>query len=91
MSAATLVRLRGFGDCSYACHGNGKSHRIGFDLVDETTHLEEMPFNNLHNTGLFQLKSFMAPVVDLSSCSREIVAAVEFTKDTIFHRFFFPK
>ncbi len=21
--AATLVRLRGYGDCSFACHGNG--------------------------------------------------------------------
>lgn len=86
-SAATLVRLRGFGDCSYACHGNGKSHYcIGFDLVDETRHQETLPFNNLHNTGLFQLKSFMAPVVDLSSCSGEIGAAVELTKDAIFHR-----
>ena len=45
-----------------------------------------MPFNNLHNTGLFQLKSFMAPVVDLSSCSGEIGAAVELAKDAIFHR-----
>ena len=80
-SAATIVRLRGFTDCSFACHGNGKSHYcIGFDLVDE------LPFNKIHNTGLFQLKSFMAPNVDLSSCQGEIGSTVEVAKDTVFYR-----
>lgn len=86
-SASTMVRLRGYADCSFACHGNGKSHyAIGFDLVDEATHNEETPFINSKNTGLFYLKSFMAPNVDLSSCQGETCAAVELTKDTIFYR-----
>ena len=86
-SAATLVRLRGFTDCSFACHGNGKSHYcIGFDLIDEATYNEEQPFNTLHNTGLFQLKSFMAPTVDLSSCQGEIGSTVEVAKDAVFYR-----
>ena len=86
-SAATLVRLRGYGDCSFACHGNGKSHYcIGFDLVEESTHKETFPFQNVCQSGLFYLKSFMAPTVDLSSCQGEIGATVELAKDTIFYR-----
>jgi len=57
-----MVRLRGYADCSFACHGNGNSHYgIGFDLVDEATHNEDNPFINSTNTGLFYVKSFMAP------------------------------
>ena len=86
-SAATLVRLRGYGDCSFACHGNGKSHYcIGFDLVEESTHKEAFPFANACQSGLFYLKSFMAPTVDLSSCQGEIGATVELAKDTLFYR-----
>ena len=86
-SAATMVRLRGYADCSFACHGNGKSHYgIGFDLVDEATHNEERPFMNSSNTGLFYVKSFMAPNVDLSSCQGETCATVELAKDAIFYR-----
>ena len=81
------MRLRGFTDCSFACHGNGKSHYcFCFDLVDNTTHNEAYPFNNLHNTGMFYLKSFMAPTVDLSSCQGETSSCVELTKDSIFFR-----
>jgi hypothetical protein len=86
-SAATLVRLRGYADCSFACHGNGKSHYcIGFDLIEESKHKEAFPFANLCQSGLFYLKSFMAPTVDLSSCQGEIGAAVELAKDTLFYR-----
>ena len=86
-SAATLVRLRGYTDCSFACHGNGKSHYcIGFDLVDEQTHNEVNPFAGEVNTGLFYMKSFMAPNVDLSSCQGETCATVELAKDSIFYR-----
>jgi len=86
-SAATLVRLRGYSDCSFACHGNGKSHySVGFDLVDDNSHNEEQPFDNRYNTGLFYMKSFMAPNVDLSSCQGETCATVELTKDAIFYR-----
>ena len=86
-SATTLVRLRGFTDCSFSCHGNGKSHYcIGFDLIDDATHNEQQPFNSVKNTGLFQLKSFMAPNVDLSSCQGEIGSTVELAKDTVFYR-----
>jgi len=81
------VRLRGYIDCSFACHGNGKSqYCIGFDLVDESSYIEEYPFNDLHNTGLFYLKSFMATNVDLSTCQGETCATVELAKDTIFYR-----
>ena len=86
-SATTMVRLRGYTDCSFACHGNGKSHyAIGFDLVDEATHNEESPFINSTNTGLFYVKSFMAPNVDLSSYQGETCSTVELAKDTIFYR-----
>ena len=86
-SAATNVRLGGFTDCSFAYHGNGQYHCcIGCDLVDDATYDEGQPFHNIHNTGLFQLKSFMAPNVDLSSCQGEIGSTVEVAKDTVFYR-----
>ena len=37
-------------------------------------------------TGMFNLKSFIAPTVDLSSCEGGIGASVELTNDTIFYR-----
>ena len=86
-TAVSLVRLRGFTDCSFACHGNGKSHYgIGFDLVEDVTHCELNPFSNAVNSGLFYAKSFMAPNVDLSSCQGETCATVELAKDAIFYR-----
>jgi hypothetical protein len=86
---AAWVKLRGFSDCSYACHDNGKSqYCVCFDLVDGREHLDDkVPYGaGSACTGMFQLKSFMAPTVDLSSCEGEIGASVELTKDTIFYR-----
>jgi len=52
-SGEMLVRLRGYADCSYACHANGKSHySIGFDL----TRTDADPFLSEHKTGLFYMK-----------------------------------
>jgi len=86
-SANMSVRLRGFTDCSFACHGNGKSHYcICFDLVNNTSQDDAHPFNQFVNTGMFYLKSFMATTVDLSSCQGETSATVESVKDAIFFR-----
>ena len=54
--------------------------------MEESTHKETFPFQNVCQSGLFYLKSFMAPTVDLSSCQGEIGATVELAKDTIFYR-----
>ena len=86
---AAWLKLRGFSDCSYACHDNGKSqYCVCFDLVDGREHPDDtVPYGpGATSTGMFQLKSFMAPTVDLSSCEGEIGASVELTKDTIFYR-----
>ena len=86
---AQWLKLRGFSDCSYVCHDNGKSqYCICFDLVDEQEHPDDsVPYRaGTTVTGMFQLKSFMAPTVDLSSCEGEIGAAVELSKDTVFYR-----
>ena len=89
LSGRAWLKLRGFGDCSYACHDNGKSqYCVCYDLVDGRVHQEDMiPYGvGTTITGMFYLKSFMAPTVDLSSCEGEIGAAIELTKDTIFFR-----
>ena len=81
--------MRGFSDCSYACHDNGKSqYCVCFDLVDVRNHGDDtIPYGaGTKVTGMFYLKSFMAPTVDLSSSEGELGATVELTKDTIFFR-----
>ena len=86
-SASTLVKLRGYTDMSFACHGNGKSHYCYcFDLVTEHQHKDLHPLNQLYNTGMFLLKSFMAPTVDLNTCEGECGSLVELCKDAIFYR-----
>lgn len=87
-SGATFIKLRGYSDCSYACHGNGKSHYCYcFDLVDASeSMMGTNPLKKIYNTGMFFFKSFMAPTLDLSSCQGETSTVVELTKDTIFYR-----
>ena len=97
--ADLLLTLRAFTDCSYACHGNGKSHYgFCFDLVDSNTvgtlgpegsqydpnlYGEEGP---LLDTGMFYSKSVMASTVDLQSCEGGIGGTLETTKDVILFR-----
>jgi hypothetical protein len=89
MSAATLVRLRGYADCSYATHGNGKSHYSHcFDLVEEKQHDERSPLQRIFQTGMFYFKSYMAPTVDLATAEGEAGALIECAKDAIFYRGF---
>lgn len=87
-SAQTMVRLRGYGDCGYANNINGKSqYCICFDLVPMDETIDELnPLARLFNSGMFYLKSWMAPTVDLSSCEGEIGTVVELCKDTVFYR-----
>jgi len=86
-SARTLVQLRGFTDMSFACHFNGKSqYCICFDLVEQIPASTLNPLKRLYNTGMFYLKSFMAPTVDLATCEGEIGALVEGCKDGVFFR-----
>jgi len=86
-SACTLVQLRGFTDMSFACHFNGKSqYCICFDLVEKMPASTLNPFKRIYNTGMFYLKSFMAPTVDLATCEGEVGALVEGCKDGIFFR-----
>jgi hypothetical protein len=86
-SAATLVRLRGYADCSYATHGNGKSHYSHcFDLVEENQHDDRSPLQKLFQTGMFYFKSYMAPTVDLTTAEGEAGALIECAKDAIFYR-----
>ena len=97
--AGLLVHLRAYTDCSFACHGNGKSHYgFCFDLVDDTDALtwdsstytydptlygEDGP---LMDTGMFYSKSIMAPTVDLVTCEGEMGSTIECTKDIILFR-----
>lgn len=85
-SARTLVKLRGYMDMGWACHGNGKSHYcICFDLVDAAPGYSDLsPLSKIYNTGMFYFKSFMAPTVDLATCEGEVGALVEGGKDGIF-------
>ena len=86
-SARTLVQLRGFTDMSFACHFNGKSqYCICFDLVERSLATTLNPFKRMYNTGMFYLKSFMAPTVDLATCEGEVGSLVEGCKDGIFFR-----
>jgi len=87
-SARTLVKLRGYSDMAWACHGNGKSHYcVCFDLVDEVPGYSELhPLRKIYNTGMFYFKSFMASTVDLATCEGEVGALVEGGKDGIFFR-----
>ena len=86
-SAATLVRLRGYADCSFATHGNGKSHYSHcFDLVEEQEHNDSSPLSKIFKTGMFYFKSFMAPTVDLATAKGETGALIELAKDAIFYR-----
>ena len=86
-SARTLVQLRGYTDMSFACHSNGKSqYCICFDLVEKSPATSLNPLKRLYNTGMFYLKSFMAPTVDLATCEGEVGALVEGCKDGIFFR-----
>ena len=86
-SAATLIRLRGYADCSYATHGNGKSHYSHcFDLVEEQNHDDRSPLQKLFHTGMFYFKSYMAPTVDLATAEGETGALIELAKDGIFYR-----
>ena len=86
-SAVTAVKLRGYADCGYACHGNGKSqYCICFDLVPEEAHDDLSPLAMTKRTGMFYFKSWMAPTVDLSSCEGELSTVVELAKDCILYR-----
>ncbi len=87
-TAAAFVTLRGYSDCSFACHGNGKSqYYVCFDLVDTSDHPDEtVPFRQTDNTGMFYFRSFMAPTVDLSTCEGETGTLVEAAKDGILFR-----
>ena len=86
-SAKTLVRLQGYTDMSFACHGNGRSQYCNcFDLVDETDHCDTNPLTRAYNTGMFMFRSFMAPTVDLCTSEGEVGAAVELGKDALFYR-----
>ena len=86
-SAKTLVQLRGFTDMSFACHFNGKSqYCICFDLVERVSATTLNPFKRMYNTGMFYLKSFMAPTVDLATCEGEVGSLVEGCKDGFFFR-----
>ena len=83
------MKLRGYSDCSFACHDNGRSqYCVCYDLVDGSVHTDDkVPYGaSAKVTGMFYLKTFMAPTVDLSSCEGEIGAAIELTKDSIFFR-----
>jgi hypothetical protein len=89
LAGRAWLKLRGYSDCSYACHDNGKSqYGVCYDLVDGRLHTDDaLPYGvGTTITGMFYLKSFMAPTVDLSSCEGEIGAALELTKDAIFFR-----
>jgi len=86
-SARTLVQLRGFTDMSFACHFNGKSQYCTcFDLVERCLATTLNPFKRMYNTGMFYLKSSMAPTVDLATCEGEVGSLVEGCKDGIFFR-----
>ena len=96
-SAATLVKLRGYTDMSFACHGNGRSQYCDcFDLVAAAEHNDLHPLHKVYNTSMFYLKSFMAPTVDLNTVSSwhpqfmaptgECGSLVELCKDGIFYR-----
>ena len=87
-SANVYIQLRGFADCGYANHLNGKSqYCVGFDLVNAHEHPDELvPLHTRNNTGMFYYKSWMAPTVDLSSTEGEAGVIVEGAKDIIFYR-----
>ena len=81
------MRLRGYADCSYAAHGNGKSHYSHcFDLVEENQHDDRSPLQKIFQTGMFYFKSYMAPTVDLATAEGEAGALIECAKDAIFYR-----
>ena len=86
-SSATLIRLSGYADCSYATHGNGKSHYSHcFDLVEEHNLDDRSPLQKIFHTGMFYFKSYMAPTVDLATAEGETGALIELAKDSIFYR-----
>jgi len=82
-----MVRLRGYADCSYACHGNGKSqYSHCFDLVDEAEHDDRSPLQKIYQTAMFYFKSSIAPTVDLATAEGETGALIDLAKDAIFYR-----
>ena len=83
--AKMYVRLRGFSDCGYANHLNGRSqYSTGLQLVDaDHAQDEHEPINPELPYGMFTSKSWMPPTVDLSTCECEAGTLVELTKDVI--------
>ena len=66
-AAHTVVRLRGFADCGYTNHINGKSqYSNAWDIVDEDDCIDELnPIDLERSTGLICNRSWMPATVDL--------------------------
>jgi hypothetical protein len=85
-ASATLVRLRGYADCGFAAHRNGRSqYCYGFDIVDGDECDESAPMDVGRKTGIINMKSSMATTVDLCTAECEGSTLVEATKDAIFY------
>lgn len=85
-ASETLVRLRGYADCGFAAHRNGRSqYSYGFDIVDANEFDENDPLNESNKTGLINMKSSMATTTDLCTAECEGGVLVDTTKDAIFY------
>lgn len=88
LSATTILKLRAYADCGFACHIDGKSqYGICFDVVPAVECVDELsPLQMFIKTGMFYCKSIKAPTVDLHTTEGECATVVEAVKDVILYR-----
>jgi len=83
-SANIIVKLQGYADYAHACHFNGRGQfTTCFNLVDGAAQTVIDPLRRVLTTGMFWLKSWMAPSAVLASTEGEATVIVECVKDAI--------